>query len=654
MTDGWRGDVTGNRWFGRTRVAAVLTAGLLLAGMCLAGPWSGATASAAPGDPPGALSLRDLGGSSSVIVPGQQGEVSLSLPVPPGLTPTEIRGIAQFPSFVTGGEIDILQEGRLISRTPVGRAVNAPITLPLMGVRVERNAAAIVLRTYLRAEGWCLFDDRSAFRLVDPTVNYAGRESVPDTVAEFLPPILRKLTIYVPRDVKPAEAAAAVAFAGAVVADYGTAPVAIETAALPRTSAAPPTPVGPLERQVVINTDLPAGLSLGQGPGWPVLRIGGNEEELKAQVDFLSSDLSSIAITSAAVAGPQFDAPQLAPSVTDLASIGVTDRMVRSAHWPSISIGIDQTRLGRPSKDLRVQLIGTYTPMGGQIAVSVGERVIASWPAEETGSFDRWVDVPADLLGRYTELTVTYNHGDVREQCGAGTMSELTLSAAGEVRSQPADPPEPGGFASLPQALMPRSAVAWTKGDVPDVSRAVALVSGLQRLSAAPLGFDVVPVDKALSGRIPAVIVAADGDGLGDLSLPVVGNGQALDVLTGEGRRAQVVLSPGVRFGSLQVARDSGRTVLVATSTGAPADLDALLAWLKADPERWPALGGEALIQAAGRDPVEVLPDGAQSGVESSDGASVGLIAVVGVGVLAVAGIGAALILRRRRGRREG
>lgn len=94
MTDGWRGDVTGNRWFGRTRVAAVLTAGLLLAGMCLAGPWSGATASAAPGDPPGALSLRDLGGSSSVIVPGQQGEVSLSLPVPPGLTPTEIRGIA--------------------------------------------------------------------------------------------------------------------------------------------------------------------------------------------------------------------------------------------------------------------------------------------------------------------------------------------------------------------------------------------------------------------------------------------------------------------------------------------------------------------------------------------------------------------------------
>ncbi len=370
-----------------------------------------------------------------------------------------------------------------------------------------------------------------------------------------------------------------------------------------------------------------------------MLRIGGNEEELKAQVDFLSSDLSSIAISSAAVADPQFDAPQLAPSVTDLASIGVTDRMVRSAHWPSISIGIDQTRLGRPSKDLRVQL-SAPTPPWRPDPVSVGERVIASWPAEDTGSFDRWVDVPADLLGRFTELTVTYNHGDVREQCGAGTVSELALSSAGEVRSQPADPPQPGGFASLPQALMPRSAVAWTKGDVPDVSRAVALVSGLQRLSAVPLGFDVVPVDEALSGRIPAVIVAADGDGLGDLSLPVVGNGQTLDVLTGEGRRAEVVLTPGVRFGSLQVARDSGRTVLVATSTGAPADLDALLAWLKADPERWPALGGEALIQAAGRDPVEVLPDGAQSGESSSDGASVGLIAAVGVGVLAVAGIG--------------
>ena len=178
-----------------------------------------------------------------------------------------------------------------------------------------------------------------------------------------------------------------------------------------------------------------------------------------------------------------------------------------------------------------MQLKGTYTPMGGQIAVSVGDRVIASWPADSSGSYNSWVDIPGDLLTRFTEVTVTYNHGDVGEQCGAGVRSSLSLDSSGEVRSEVADPPTPSGFASLPQALMPRNSLAWTRGDVADVARAVALMSGLQRLSAVRLGVDVVPLDDAMSASAPAVVIAADGQGLPELSLPVTADGFPAEAL---------------------------------------------------------------------------------------------------------------------------
>ena len=189
----------------RSRGPALLLVGLLLAGIASIGAPSTPAAQAAPGDPPAPLNLRDLGSSPTIAFPGQQGEVSLSLAVPPDLAPTELRGVTQYPAFVTGGNIDVLQEGRLISRTPINPAVNSPISLSLRGVRVERNAADIVLRTYLRTAGSCLFDPDSGLRIQNATVTYGGREAAPNSVAEFLPPVLRKLTIFVPDDVRPAE-----------------------------------------------------------------------------------------------------------------------------------------------------------------------------------------------------------------------------------------------------------------------------------------------------------------------------------------------------------------------------------------------------------------------------------------------------------------
>jgi len=54
------------------------------------------------------------------------------------------------------------------------------------------------------------------------------------------------------------------------------------------------------------------------------------------------------------------------------------------------------------------------------------------------------------------------------------------------------------------------------------------------------------------------------------------------------------------------VVFDSQRTLLVATSTGAPRLLDDLLHWMDSDPRRWSQLHGNAIVEFPGRTPTSV------------------------------------------------
>lgn len=635
-------------------VSALVVVGIMVA--ALAGVPG--RAAAVPGDPPPPIGLADLGSSSTISFPGQQGQVSLSLPVPADLAPSTLRGTAQLPDFVTGGSVDVLQGDRLISRTPIPTAPRAPIELSLRGVTVQEHAVDLTLRAYLQIEGFCQFDPANAFRITNASVTYTGREAIPTTVAEFLPPILRGLTIYVPNDVQQAEGVAAVNLAAAVTANYGAARVPVSTVGLPRDNMTPPQVPGPLERQVVINSTAPPGLTLQNNGGSAYLVIGGSGDDLVTQTQFLTSDLSPIALSSSAVAGASNAAPQLPRDVQTLADLGVQDQSVTSASWPMISFGIDQTRLGRPAKGIRVQLVGTYSPgqrdTSGIIAVQAGDRTITTIDADGDGSYNQWVDIPDDVVKRYTAITLTYQRGDLGEACGTGYRSSLSLSSAGEVQVDEADPPQPAGFQSLPQALMPRTQLAWTKGDVGDVSRAVTIVAGMQQMSTVPLGVDVVSMDTAGSSALPAILIAADGQGLPELSLPLQTDGRTVKVVNtaGGGTTSSVTLNPGIRFGALEVTRDNDRSVLVATSTNDPTDLDALLRWLSGG-SRWSGLDGDAVLQVAGHEPLTVASNEVSPTEPASEQGSWWTVAAVLIGAVVLAGLVAfvSILVRRRRRR---
>lgn len=622
--------------------------------------WFPAVANSAPGDgglpaESPTLSLESLGVDSTFAFYGVQGTQNLTVPVPRGLAPTALNVVVEMPPNLRSGVIAVTQDNRVVSRIDLPPADQAPISIPLVGAEIVDNAAAVVLRTYLvPVEGYCLYDPTIPLRLTNASVTYEGTEAPPATVAEFLPPVLQRLTIFLPEQPSRAESDAAVRLTATTVAHYGRQPTNVTVLPLPGSETAPPAPSQPLERQVVIRERPDSALTLQGTVGVPSLLITGPANDLTNQTRLLSSDISRLALASKAVVGPLRSSPQLPPDLTTIRDLGQPG-VNAVALSPQVSIGLDQTRLGRSVRNVRVHLQGSYTPLpssvAGEVVVSIGSDTVERWPTDNNGVIDRWVNVPDRLLQRYTNLGVAVNLAGNTGRCGEFQPVKLVIDGATVVTSQAAMPPAPPGFQSLPQAMLPRLQVGIADDAFADTVRGAQIIEGLQRLSALPMETQVVSVADALNSELPAVVVSAQGWDDQRVQLPVSNRDNVIEVsgVGGDGPPETLTLDPSLQFGSLQTVFDGKRTVVVATSTAAPAELDALLGWLDADGRRWSRLSGDAVLQPAGRDPVTVASV-AQPPAQPADRGRPWIWWVAGAtAAVAVLGTGFAVLVNRRR-----
>jgi len=165
----------------------------------------------------------------------------------------------------------------------------------------------------------------------------------------------------------------------------------------------------------------------------------------------------------------------------------------------------------------------------------------------------------------------------------------------------------------------------------------------------------VMPLQQALDSPNPGILIAADGWNQPDIDLPVSAPSEGtttIDTVDGAGKPTTLTLEPQLGFGSLQVAFDGGRSLLVATSNGAAGQLDTLLRWLDADLDRWTALNGVAVVAAPGHDPVIVSGPDSASESTPSDGSrpEMKVWAVAALVALVAVGATVAFVRSRRRG----
>lgn len=613
------------------------------------------------------LTLADLGSSSTLEFWGLTNNVPLTLPVLHGLTPTALNATVELPINLRSGLITVTQGDRTIARVNLPTTDQAPIVIPLTGAEVIDNFLSVTVRTYLvPLDGFCLYPE-SPLRLANGTVTYTGAELPPTTVAHFLPPVLRKLTIYLPQSPSTAESDTAIRLATSTASHYGKQAPEIVVVPLQEGQAAPPTPPAPLERQVVVKEGPDNGLSLQGATGVPWLLVSGPLGQTdESNTAVLFSDLSELAFSSRAAVESLKPKVQLPADTATLRELGRPFINATSLQ-PRVSIGVDQTRFGRSIRGVRAHLLGSYTPtpnnIAGRIAVTIGPETIDHWPTDGQGSIDRWIDVPDRLLQRYTNIELVLDVASNVGHCGdfytAGPGNQLlTLNINGDstIQSSGAAPPTPDGLQSVPQTLMPRVQVGIAEHSLIDTVRALDILVGLQRMSALPIDTTVTGVKQAVDSSNPALLISADGWNQSDVTLPVAAgpSGPITVNAVGSGDKpTKLTLDPMLRFASLQTVFNRGRTLLIATSNGAPGQLDELIRWLKGDDNKhWQRLKGVAVVSVPGQDPVTVdhppLPAGAAAAGSGSH-SDLDWLWWFGAGWVAVAIVGAGVILWRVR-----
>lgn len=637
------------------RIGAI---GAVAAILITTSPLAIADPAAAPAAPGSAISLADLGsqGNLSFYVNRDVSSTSVTFPVPPGLKPVQLTARLELPVELRSGNLSVTQGNRTISRQPLPAQDEAEMVIPLDGVEVSGNWVSLTMTmNALPPEGYC-WNALAPIRLADSAVSFTGDAAPPGSVADFLPPVLRKVTIAVPGKPSLAESNAAVQLAASVAKRNGQQPE-IAVVPLPAGADTVPVPAAPLERQIVVKEGPKAGLSIQPGPGGPVLRVSGPADQLVRQVQLVADDSLRYAVSS----GATVESLPLPKLFTDTTTIGemIGSDLTSEALWPRVGVEIDQTRWGHPIGGVSVHLIGSYTPLpanfGGEVVATVGSEAIDRWPAEAAGTIDRTVTIPDRLLKRFSSLEVAVRTTGDPGHCGDQLPVMLRIKGDTGVAITPAKPPVPQGFQSLPQALMPRIRIGIGDDALGDTVRAAQILVGLQRASAVPLFTDVVPLQEAIAGTDPAVLVAAGGWISQSIALPFNAEQGRLKV-TGVNEADESVelnLDPAKGFGSLQTVFDGQRTILVATSTGDPRQLDDLLRYLAAQPGRWAGLDGRAVIATPGADPITIPnppaeftgPTGDQTYQEGS-----WFWRIVG-GLAAVAVVGAAAILFKARRR---
>lgn len=305
------------------------------------------------------LTLADLGSSSTLEFWGLTNNVPLTLPVLHGLTPTALNATVELPINLRSGLITVTQGDRTIARVNLPTTDQAPIVIPLTGAELIDNFLSVTVRTYLvPLDGFCLYPE-SPLRLANGTVTYTGAELPPTTVAHFLPPVLRKLTIYLPQSPSTAESDTAIRLATSTASHYGKQAPEIVVVPLQEGQAAPPTPPAPLERQVVVKEGPDNGLSLQGATGVPWLLVSGALGQTdESNTAVLFSDLSELAFSSRAAVESLKPKVQLPADTATLRELGRPFINATSLQ-PRVSIGVDQTRFGRSIRGVRVHLLGS-------------------------------------------------------------------------------------------------------------------------------------------------------------------------------------------------------------------------------------------------------------------------------------------------------
>lgn len=639
-----------------TPTAQLLTVFLLIAGIVAAPAQAhnGTYPADLPDGSPGVtLSWNTLGLPRQVNFVAPNINQDFTVPVPTGLNAVRLRGLINPPANIGGSylEIDDVRGTFLasVNLPPSGVPTATPFDVDISAARVQdaRVGLSLTLRQYDLNNQIC--GPLPQVTLSDLSVDFAGAEPAPTTLATFFPPVLERVTIYTPADADAAERQSALVLTSTLARLYAPQPVAITAVSQPRGGVPPP--AAPLTRAVAIERGT-AGLEV-VNPGLPdvFLRISGRGDQLSTQVSLLDNTLQTLA-QSVAARVDQAGSAEI--PIGDTVTFGQLNLQGRASVLRSstLALAVNRSALGRGRVDkIRVHLLADYTPVLKDDAASVLVRangiVVYRSALDNTGHLNATFDLEGQTLGERTDLAFALTYTP-RQDCGAmiapmtfqiDPRSTMTLRRGGPAR---------GGFDALPSEFSPDFLVAFD-GTAPDqLGYAARVVADIARLTKTPLTPRVVDI-KAAADADKAALIVANSATLKKTSLnpPLSGDGSSITVDLPKQLRAEIDSG----LGSIQAFADPARnrTVVLITTTAAWSLVNPLLDYIDGLESGWSQLTGDVLVAGAAGTPADLTIRTETEAPGSSGPGLWGWIAIGAGAAVVVAGFAAALWRWRRR-----
>ncbi|WMT56890.1 cellulose biosynthesis cyclic di-GMP-binding regulatory protein BcsB [Truepera radiovictrix] len=553
---------------------------------------------------PVALALRQLGLTEGFELAGLGASRELFVPVNPGLRP-ETLALHLLPSpGLPEGYVRVVSGGRVLAQAPLPKEERVAL-LPLEGAEVRAGGVALRLEMVLAGTDRCAAEAlHRLFVAPESRVYFAGTPLEPAQLSAFFPPYLERVSLYLPETLSESAAQMALMLAAYLPRRYPGVRPELRVARYADPSAALP-PAGVWERVVVWHEGVGALLASPPGGG-VVLLLGGTREA--AQL-FALPPLSAAPVTQGLVAQTLTrEAFELHAS----AELGAQVRFGDLGYGPVVLEGSGALAtaytfaladLGPDAVPLGVRLRLQHSPVAegeGYLQVFLNGRQVTSAPLAGT-RFDTWFELPRGALARDNTLELRLAYRAAGGDCSRGALPlSVTVepdSALSVTRGALGD-----GFASFPQALLPRFAVFLETLEHDAVALAAQLVGALQATTRAALEPVLVTETEVAA---PLLAVGDAGSALSAaLGAPLQSPGFRLSDPSGP---LLVSFEPADAFASLQAFRRGGApTLLLGQSSGAAEDLRAALVEDVLRDDGWYGLAGDVALRGAA-EPVTTL-----------------------------------------------
>ncbi len=584
---------------GAARAGALLACVLVMTAT-LAGSATAGAATVVPSATPVALTFPDMGLPSNLSLNGSGSAVTVQIPVPQGLQAEALSGTIEVPTDVGSGYISVTsgtQQLAVVNTPPVGS--NQPtvnLLVSLAGAKQVDQRIPLTLQ-YRQTSGARFCNSTQSFVLVNPQVAFGGSAVAPTTVANFFPPILQRLIIYVPPTPTSSEQSAALSLAAAIAERYRPQAVQLSVVSWP---ASDPLPVAPsltqFARAVVIRQSGSTGLSVvNDGLQGTVLVISGSAETLPEQTQLLTRLLPLAQGQSASVLEGSSGAT-LSSSQATFSQLGIGGSTTLSGQQ-TIALGLDEASFGGLVTSLDVHLQAEYTPPGpnekATAMATVGSTVLGSWTLNGSGQLSQEFTIPHPAISRSTPLALVVSYWPVGGCNNGGRVMTFTVDPRSWV-SATMESGGAGGFPALPTAMLPSFQVALADNTAVELDSAVQVVAGMQQMSSVLLDPNVVALSTATGSKLPVLVVGSSEVLRAHFSPPLASlSTTTLEAEFHEPMSADVSLP----IAALQVFDQSShqRTVVMVSTSGSWDMVTHLLGSLGDSQSQWSSLTGDVL-----------------------------------------------------------